>query len=71
MSLENSPARDGAVGLRPLTVTVPTALALTGIGRTKLYALIAEGKVKAVKVGSRTLVNFASLEALTATGQAA
>ncbi len=51
---------------KPLTVTVPTALALTGIGRTKLYALIAEGRVKTVKVGSRTLVSYASLEALTA-----
>jgi excisionase family DNA binding protein len=66
-----SPALDGAPGLRPLTVTISVALALTGIGRTKLYALIAEGKVKTVKIGSRTLVNFASLEALTATGQAA
>lgn len=66
MSLEHSLARDGAHGIKPLSVTVPTALAITGLGRTKLYALIAEGRVKTVKVGSRTLVNYASLEALTA-----
>lgn len=68
MYLEHAPARAGAHVVKPLTVTVPVALAITGIGRTKLYALIAEGRVKIVKVDGRTLVNYASLEALTATG---
>jgi excisionase family DNA binding protein len=50
----------------PLLVTVPTALAITGIGRTKLYELINEGTIKIVRVGRRTLVNYKSLEALAA-----
>lgn len=64
------PAPPNAAALKPLTVTVPTALALTQLGRTKFYDLINAGKIKTVKIGSRTLVNYASLEALTAEGSA-
>jgi hypothetical protein len=70
MVIENSTVRSGGSGLKPLSVTVPTALALTGIGRTKLYALIKAGRVKVTKIDNRTLVNFASLENLIA-GEAA
>jgi len=63
MSLEHSPARDGAYA-RPLSVTVPTAVAITGIGRSKLYELIKAGKVRIVKIGSRTLCNYSDLERL-------
>ena len=70
MSLEHAPAREGAHGIKPLSVTVPTALAITGLGRTTLYSLIGAGKIRTTKVGARTLVNYSDLEKL-ATGEAA
>ena len=39
---------------------------LGGIGRTTVYGLIAAGKLEALKLGSRTLVTAASIEALLA-----
>lgn len=50
--------------LEPLTVRVPVAVQLTGIGRSKLYELIAAGEVETVKVGTSTLVTVASLRRL-------
>ena len=40
----------------PLAYTVEDALAASGIGRTKFYEEIAAGRLKARKVGTRTLV---------------
>jgi len=54
--------------LKPITVTVPTALAITGLGRTKLYSLINNGTIRVSKVGRRTLLVYADLEKL-ATGE--
>jgi excisionase family DNA binding protein len=59
--------REGSMGetaLRPITVTVATALAITGIGRTKFYELVRVGRVKTVAIGRRTLVVYADLEKL-------
>ncbi len=39
---------------------------LGGIGRTTVYSLIASGQLEAMKLGSRTLVTAASIEALLA-----
>lgn len=50
--------------LKPITVTVPTALAVTGLGRTKFYELVKEGRIRTVAIGRRTLVIFADLEKL-------
>jgi len=47
----------------PITVRIRRAVELTGIGRSKLYELIAAGEIDVVKVGSSTLVIFASLKA--------
>ncbi len=71
MTIEHSPIQqvDGAP-LKPISVTVPVALAITGVGRTKLYGLIAAGTLRTAKVGSRTLINYADLERM-ASGQAA
>jgi excisionase family DNA binding protein len=49
---------------KPLAVTVPIALNLTGIGRTKLYQLIDNGAVESIRIGRRRLINYASLERL-------
>ena len=37
---------------------------LGGIGRTTIYGLIGSGKLVAVKLGSRTLITAASIQAL-------
>jgi len=42
--------------LRPLTVRVRVAAAMLGIGRSKLYELIAEGEVETLKIGNATLI---------------
>jgi excisionase family DNA binding protein len=48
----------------PITVRIPEAIRLTGIGRSKLYELIASGDIEVVKIGRCTLVPMASLYAL-------
>lgn len=50
--------------LTPLTVRIPTAVRMTGIGRSKIYELIASGDIEIVKIGSSTLIPLASLQAL-------
>lgn len=45
----------------PITVRVREASRLTGIGRTKLYELIAAGEIDIIKVGTITLIPVASL----------
>ena len=47
--------------LKPITVRVREACRLTGIGRSKLYELIAAGEIKIIKVGTITLVPVVSL----------
>jgi excisionase family DNA binding protein len=50
--------------LDPVTVTIPDALRLSGLGRTKLYELLTKGEIQSVRVGTRRLIVFASLKAL-------
>jgi excisionase family DNA binding protein len=50
--------------LEPMTVRIPVAVQLTGIGRSKLYELIARGDIETVKVGASTLITVASLRRL-------
>jgi excisionase family DNA binding protein len=47
----------------PLTVRVADAARMLGIGKTKIYELIAEHEIEALKLGSATLIVFGSLEA--------
>jgi excisionase family DNA binding protein len=47
---------------RPLTVRVREACRLTGIGRSKLYELIAAGEIEIIKVGTITLIPRGSLQ---------
>jgi excisionase family DNA binding protein len=49
--------------LDPIAVTIPTALHLSGLGRTKLYELVASKQIRSVRVGARRLIDFASLKA--------
>ena len=45
----------------PITVRVREACRMTGIGRSKLYELIADGEIETMKVGSITLIPTESL----------
>ena len=76
--MSNSKADDSQLGLpfggappvgrpqvmEPITVRILEAARLTGIGRSKLYELIASGDIETVKVGSCTLIPMASLHGL-------
>ena len=44
-----------------LTCTVAEACVATGLGRTKLYELIAEGHLDTIAIGRRRLVRVSSL----------
>lgn len=50
--------------MEPIAVRILEAVRLTGIGRSKLYELIASGDIETVKIGSCTLILVASLHGL-------
>lgn len=39
-----------------LSLSVEEVVSATGLGRTKIYALLRSGKLKARKVGARTII---------------
>lgn len=45
-----------------LSVTIPEAVAMTGIGRSSLYRLFSERKIVPRKSGKRTLILVEDLE---------
>lgn len=47
---------------KPLTVTIPQACKLTGLGRSTIYRLFDEGKLQRLKAGTRTLIKVTDLE---------
>ena len=49
---------------QPLSYTIEGARIATGLGRTKLYELMASGALAKLKVGKRTLIRADSLRAL-------
>lgn len=57
--------------IQPLTLRVNEACAALGIGRTSLYALIADNKLTPVKLAGRTLIPHSELERLVAELQVA
>ncbi len=44
-----------------ITCTIPEACQVSGLGRTKLYELMADGRLEFVKVDNRRLPRVASL----------
>ncbi|MBU6395451.1 MAG: helix-turn-helix domain-containing protein [Sphingomonadales bacterium] len=52
----------------PISVRVAEAIRLTGIGRSKLYELMASGDIETIKVGRCTLIPMTSLRALVRRG---
>ena len=45
-----------------LSVTLPEAIAMTGIGRSTFYVLFNEGKLRPIKSGRRTLIMVEEIE---------
>ena len=45
----------------PISVRIPDAVRLTGLSRSKIYQLIAEGEIETAKVGHSTIVIVQSL----------
>jgi len=58
-------------GAEPLAVRIPDAVRMTGIGRSKLYQLIASGELETIKIGRCTLVPVDALKDLLARARAA
>ena len=52
--------------LAPEMVPLPRAPQVFGLSRSGLYRLAAEGRIKMVKMGARTLVDAASVRAFLA-----
>ena len=50
--------------VEPICVRINDAARMIGVGRTKLYELIADGEVQTVKLGKSTRVITASLHRL-------
>ena len=50
--------------LEPLAYSIADAIRVSSIGKTRLYALIKEGRLEARKIGKRTLIPANSLRAL-------
>lgn len=50
--------------IEPLAYSVREACRISSLGRTRLYQLIAEGRLDVRKIGKRTLIPAASLRAL-------
>ncbi len=48
----------------PLSYSVKGAMAASGLGRSTIFQLMADGRLDRVKVGKRTLIPRASLESL-------
>lgn len=49
--------------VQPVTMTVADATNYSGMSRSRLYVLMGDEKIKAVKAGRRTLITRASLDA--------
>lgn len=55
-----------ATSVAPVAFPVPSACAYSGMSRTKLYALMGDGEIEAVKIGKRRLVLRESIDAFLA-----
>ena len=71
LPFDRSPKTTRANGAEPLAVRIPDAVRMTGIGRSKLYELIAAGDLETIKIGRCTLVTLDALKALLANARGA
>lgn len=59
-----------SIEMHPLVVSAEAAAALIGIGRTKLYELLSDGRIPSISVGRRRLIATVALEQFLASGDA-
>lgn len=52
--------------MEPLAISIKDTAKTLGLGRTSVYALIAQGRLEAIKIGRRTLVRVESIRLLVA-----
>lgn len=52
--------------MEPLALSVNDAAKALSLGRTSIYALIAEGRLEAFKLGRRTLIKMESIRRIVA-----
>ena len=73
-TLQQSPPINAKAATRQpadaLAFTVQSACALTGLGRTTMYALMRAGTLRRIRIGGRTLIAADSLRAMLAGGEA-
>jgi len=55
--------------MEPVTISITAAAKALGLGRTTIYALIAEGRLDSIKVGSRHLIKTDSIRRLIASAE--
>lgn len=53
--------RDDRSPIEPISVRVPDASRMTGLGRSTIYELIASGDIEAAKVGRATVIMVESI----------
>lgn len=70
LPFDRSPKATRSNGAEPLAVRIPDAVRMTGIGRSKLYELIASGDLETIKVGRCTLVTVDAIKAFLAKARA-
>ncbi|MEO6152121.1 MAG: helix-turn-helix domain-containing protein [Croceibacterium sp.] len=49
--------------MKPIALTLPDAVNVSGLSRTSLYEALKRGKLTAIKAGRRTLILHTELEA--------
>lgn len=52
----------GLLGSPKLAYSVSETIRILSIGRTKLYALIASGELRPIKIGRKTLISHKEIE---------
>jgi len=53
-----------------LLVSIPRTCSALGVGRSKVYQLIGEGRLEVQKIGRRTLIRIASIRRFAGDGSA-
>jgi excisionase family DNA binding protein len=64
MKMGKPVAESRKIDAEPLTVTVTQARQLTGLGPTKLYAMLNDGTLKSSTLGGRRLIHYRELKKL-------
>lgn len=61
MTIHPAPSTPQHTHASPVGISVDDAVRLSGIGRTSLFAALADGSIKSTKVGRRRIVSYRSL----------